>query len=194
MIIISVAVSIVLVLCIMFFFQEEIQSVEKHYISEKVMQKENDLLEVVSELDELEKDQDIRYLHRRLDEGDMVAYKSLSNNKISNVFNEFGLNAILNQKEESGIIVFSIYPVLSILCEDGYAYGFYYNMLDKPIYVENGEECSLEFEKSEIGWHMHYKTEKIADNWWYYEEYYKVKFGKGKLLVYDINWRPACIC
>lgn len=178
MTIIIMVVSIVLVWGAMWIFREEIQSMAKHYISARVIQKENDLLAVVSELDTLEKDQDIRFLHRSVDEGDAVAYKSLDNKEISIVFKEFDLNGIFNQKEENGIIVFYIYPILSLLCEEGYAYGFYYSVSDKPMYIENGEECSLEFEKDEIGRHMHYKTEKISDNWWYYEENYRVYFGK----------------
>lgn len=174
----AVAIGIVIVLCVKLFFLEEIQAMTKHHVFAKVMQKESDLMAVVSELDELEKNQDIKFIHRSVNEGDVVAYKNVKNKKISNVFNEFCLIGVLNRKAESGIIVFTIYPLLDILCEDGYAYGFYYNMSDKPIYIENGEECSSEFEKSELWRHMHYKTEKITDNWWYYEEQYKVKAVK----------------
>lgn len=174
----SIAIGIVIVLCIKLFFLEEIQAMTKHHVFAKVMQKESDLMAVVSELDELEKNQGIEFIHRSVNEDNVVAYKNVKNKKISSVFNEFCLIVIHNKKAESGIIVFAIYPLLDILCEDGYEYGFYYNMQDKPIYIENGEECSSEFEKSELWRHVHYKTEKITDNWWYYEEQYKVNAVK----------------
>lgn len=174
----SVAIGIVIVLCIKLFFLEEIQAMTKHHVFAKVMQKESDLMAVVSELDELEKNQGIEFIHRSVSEDDVVAYKNLKNKKISSVFNEFCLIDIHKRKAENEIIVFAIYPLLDILCEDCYEYGFYYNMQNKPIYIENGEECSSEFEKSELWRHVHYKTEKITDNWWYYEEQYKVKAVK----------------
>lgn len=174
----TVVIGIAMVFYIKLFFLEEIQSMTKHHISAKVIQKESDLMAVVSELDELEKNQNIKFIHRNVDEGDVVAYKNVKNKKISNVFNEFSLIGVFNGKAESGIVVFYIYPLLDILCEEGYAYGFYYNMQDKPIYVGNGEECSSEFEKSELWMDVHYKTEKITDNWWYYEEQYKANVGK----------------
>ena len=174
----SVAIGMAIVLCIKLFFLEEIQAMTKHHVFAKVMQKESDLMAVVSELDELE-NQGIEFIHRSVNEDGVVAYKNLKNKKISNVFNEFCLIGVLNRKAESGIIVFTIQHLfLDILCENVYEYGFYYNMQDKPIYIENGEECSSEFEKSELWRHVHYKTEKITDNWWYYEEQYKVKAVK----------------
>ena len=49
-------------------------------------------------------------------------------------------------------------------------YGFYYNPTDLPIDAWTGEVCEAEFDEDYWLMGRHYRTEKVMDPWWYYEE------------------------
>ena len=50
-------------------------------------------------------------------------------------------------------------------------YGFYYTENDEPVNVVGGDDMEEnEFEVVIVGWGEYwYRTEKITDNWWFYE-------------------------
>ena len=68
-------------------------------------------------------------------------------------------------------ISFTVKPSIINALWDGYRYGFYYAEIDRPVNVfGGGEECDEEF--SEVIHNMGeywYRTERISDNWWFYE-------------------------
>ncbi|MBP3475827.1 MAG: hypothetical protein J6K48_05865 [Lachnospiraceae bacterium] len=96
----------------------------------------------------------------------------MSNQKISNIFKDFNLMFIDNKFNEKGFVGFAIYPYADLLlCEEDewYSFGFYYSNTDNSRYIVTGDTCDLEFERDDGMMFYEYKTEKIIDNWWYYE-------------------------
>lgn len=130
----------------------------------KVIKYEKELMETVEECE----DEKIPWLIvRNPKDGRGISHKKLNDGRIKKTFRAFRL--LMISKYEDGSVNFTVYsPVVNYVWDD-YRYGFYYSKDDKAINVlEGGEECETEFEKKFIGYYW-YRTEKITDNWWYYE-------------------------
>ena len=163
----SVCFFIIGVICVKYFWAEQLQNVIKKNVFAKVIKYEHELLETQKEC----RGEKVPNLILRKSEENEIAigYKELNNGNISRTFKKFHLAIIRKYEDEN--VFFTIYPsVISILWDD-YIYGFYYSKKDKAMNaVQGGGECETEFEKVVIGYGKYwYRTEKIIDNWWYFE-------------------------
>lgn len=166
----------ILVLGIKLFFREQVKTVVKYCVCSKVARKEDELAEVI---DELDNDEIAGTIHRYKDIEGAISYKELNKQKISKIFKTFDLMVIENKLNENEMAVFAIYPYVDILVSgksDVYSYGFYFSAADVSLDIVTGEKCDLEFEyDGGLGEHRWYKTERITDNWWYYEEIFSFR-------------------
>lgn len=157
------------VLCSKFFFEGQIKEIIKERISHQVCKNESTLEELVADISERS---DLQNIHRSERGGNTIVYKDLDNPLFTKVFNKFHLIMISNglDRLEDQYVAFYISSNASLLW-NGYSYGFYYSSSNEPIDVVYGKKkCETEFE-GEIGFYSHYyyKTNQIAENWWYYE-------------------------
>ncbi|MDE7253474.1 MAG: hypothetical protein K2O32_11105 [Acetatifactor sp.] len=154
-------------------YAEQIQSYIKRSIAAKVEASEEELIQVIAEIDSQEIP---RYITLRVKDEDGIPFKELDNDKITKVFKEFSLILIKNDMDDSegGYVVFAISSdIITHLVWGDYWYGFYYSEEDSPINIATGAkvDCNTKIYyelTSDIKYW--YKTEKIIDNWWYYEE------------------------
>lgn len=151
---------------------EQIQDLIKNKVSSDVMKREAELSEVITEISSQEVP---RCVHLWMKDEDTIPFKELGNDKVTKVFKEFFLLAIQNHLDnsEGGYVTFAISSNVAYLLWGDYGYGFYYSEEDSPIDIFTGEsnvDCNTkvhnEFMPSIEYW---YRTEKITDNWWYYE-------------------------
>ena len=86
------------------------------------------------------------------------------------MFRTFRLLDVYNSVYGDGSVEFFISPTVISALWDDYMYGFYYTENDGPVDVVRRTEVEeTEFENtSAIGGYW-YRTEKITNNWWYYE-------------------------
>lgn len=172
-----VALLIILILCSFFGVymlrknSEQIQGLIKNKVSSDVMKREAELSEVITEI----RSQEIpRFVHLWMKDEDTIPFKELGNDKVTKVFKEFFLIAIQNNLDnsEGGYVTFGISSNVAYLLWGDYRYGFYYSEEDRPINIFTGDnvDCNTkvydEWIPSMKWW---YRTEKITDNWWYYE-------------------------
>lgn len=170
---------LIFLLIILFFFAkhlltkyaEQIQSYIKSSITAKVEASEEELIQVIAEIDSQEIP---RYVHRRMKDEDTILLKELDNDKVTKVFREFSLVLIDNNLDnsEGGYVLFAISSDVTYLVWGDYGYGFYYSEEDIPINIVTGVnvDCNTKVYDEwipSIKWW--YRTEKITDNWWYYE-------------------------
>lgn len=151
----------------LYFGAEQIQRRMKERVCDKVIAHEDELSEIVKEVSleetlffrEMDTDSSINFAY----------YKELEDERIDKVFKEFFLMRIGEDFDES--IVFAVRPTVISALWDDYMYGFYYTENDEPIDVEWGNEMEEnEFEAVVVGFGKYwYRTEKITDNWWFYE-------------------------
>lgn len=145
-----------------------IQSLTKKIVSRKIEERETELLELVEEINSQEI---VQTIHLWMSEDNIVPYKDIDNKNISEVFENFSLIAIWNKIDTNGYMYFAVYPYWRYI-GSGYKFGFYYSMDDKAInifsgdYVESDKKIYIEIPLQGEMW---YRTEKITDNWWYYE-------------------------
>lgn len=144
--------------------ENHMRKIAQKYVSCKVTKKENELFNLIGKYTDEGKN---IYIHYNDENENVVPYKKLNDEEITAVFKEFHLICI--RYDEKGNVVFTIYPYMELLI-DGYENGFFYSKEDKPIEGEN-----LEFEKEDAWTYQWYRTEKIIDNWWYYEEIFLLK-------------------
>lgn len=160
------------VICYLYFGAEHIQRRIKEKICEKVIEHEAELLEIVEESQE-----EVTLFCRKIendagnDQHERIYYKELNDKIISSTFRDFFLYMI--NKESDGSVQFHIRPsIVNYFLWDDYRCGFYYSEDDKPIdaawYNKMGED-ETEFEAVMPFGKYWYKTEKITDNWWFYE-------------------------
>lgn len=176
---ITIIILIFLLIILSFFakhlltkYAEQIQSYIKRSITAKVEASEEELIQVIAEIDSQEIP---RYVHRWMKDEDTIPFKELDNDKITKVFKEFSLKLIINDMDNSGggYAAFAISSDVTHLVWRDYRYGFYYSEEDSPIDIATGAkvDCNTkvygELMPNIKYW---YKTEKITDNWWYYEE------------------------
>lgn len=95
----------------------------------------------------------------------------MEDERIDKVFKEFFLLRIGEDFDDDESIVFAVRPTVICALWDDYMYDFYYTENDKPIDVVWGHDVEEnEFEAVEVGFGKYwYRTEKITDNWWFYE-------------------------
>ena len=160
---------LICIICSKFFWEEQLKGIIRERISAQVRKEKSTLEELVAEFSE---ESDFQEIHRSEEGENCIAYKDLDDPLVTKVFNKFHLlmiNSELNRLEDQHV-AFHIYSSASLLWE-GYIYGFYYSSSDEPIdVVYRREKCELEFD-NKIGFYnrYHYKTNRIAENWWYYE-------------------------
>ena len=151
-----------------FFWKEQLKGIIRERISARVCKEKSALEELVAKISE---ESDFQGIHRSEEGENCIIYKDLDDPLVTKVFNEFHLimiNKELNELEDQHV-AFNIYPLAWLLWE-GYSYGFYYSSSDESIDVYTGRKCEPEFEgKIEFYSYYHYKTNRIAENWWYYE-------------------------
>jgi hypothetical protein len=114
-----------------------------------------------------------------------ISYKKLGDKEMANTFKKYHLLSI--EYDEKQNTVFHIYPYVGLLIK-GYRNGFYYNESDVPRKEEECVTFNLEYVKSDMDgaqklefvndnrlYYNWYREEKIMDNWWYYEEIFRLK-------------------
>lgn len=169
----TLVVSLVVVslfLCCKFLLREQITGLIKWSVGNQIIKREEELLDLVEEMRE---ETTPEYIYAKMNDtdSDMVYYKTIDSEHVEKIFKYFRLLLIKNEmdKQENRYVRFQIYPYMDLLWE-GYAYGFYYSDSDKPIDMISGKECSLQFVVEDPWTTYSYKTERIADKWWFFEQ------------------------
>lgn len=141
-----------------------------------VIRKEAELNEAIAEM----KNKDLPDVIRRMETDreslifTEISYEELNNEKINKVFNEFSVVRIQNAMDnsEGGYVIFSASSSAMNLVRRNCRYGFYYSEENKPLDIFFGNDIAsntkVEVELSTYNKYW-YWTEKITDNWWYYE-------------------------
>lgn len=159
---------IISIISYLYFGAEQIQSRMKKRVCNKVLMNEDVLSEIVKE--DLSKET-LFYKETEMDINSSIKYvyyKDLEDERIDKVFKDFHLWLIRKDLDES--IVFAVKPTVICVLWDYYMCGFYYTENDEPIDVEWGHDVKEnEFEAVEGFGKYWYRTEKITDNWWFYE-------------------------
>ena len=182
LVIVIVSVCSMFILCTRVFFKEQIIALFRYYVCSKVVKQEALLTEVLEELDGSGMS---RYWISQWEseQEDQIWYREMNNEKISEVFSEFGLGYIRGETEYVAFGMIDITRYTAILVSytnEILHYGFYYNPTDLPIDAWTGEVCEAEFDEDYWLMGRHYRTEKVMDQWWYYEEkwYYVQQNGR----------------
>lgn len=170
-VLIGVFLFIIGIISYLYFCADRIQHRMKERLCNKILMNEDVLSEIVKEdfsketLFYAETDMDIN------SSINYVYYKDLEDERIDKVFKEFFLLRIGEDFDDDESIVFAVRPTVICALWDDYMYGFYYTENDKPIDVVWGHDVEEnEFEAVEVGFGKYwYRTEKITDNWWFYE-------------------------
>lgn len=108
-----------------------------------------------------------------------IWYKDLKDENVDRMFEIFRLNEI--DKRDDNSVEFTVRSTVMYALWGFYLHGFYYTENDEPVDVVYGSEVKeTEFKTTIVGlWTYWYRTEKITDNFWYYETkiewYYKTK-------------------
>lgn len=129
----------------------------------------NDINGIINKIMDATKDNDFTII-----ENDNKKFKNsivLKNNEIDNIFKELKLNDISIRKNDDVQINFNVrFNSYSNIC------GFYYSKNDNPMY--DGKKRNIEFPYIQynnwtllLGRRYGWYTEKIIDNWYYYESY-----------------------
>lgn len=170
-ILIGIVLVMAVVVCCLHFGEKQIQRMMQKNICAKVIKYEEELLEIVkacpskTALRDSEVDEDDNTTYRE------IYYKDLEDENVNRVFKTFRLMHISSWWD--GCVDFWVDPTDICIFWDyhNYFYGFYYTENDEPVDVVWGtevEETEFEYTDADIGSYW-YRTEKITDNWWYYE-------------------------
>ena len=172
-VLIGVLLVIAVVICCLHFGEKQIQRMMKKRLCAKVIKYEEELLEIAKECPSE------KWLYYKSDEDDSdsyfkkIYYKDLEDENVDRMFKTFNLLMVSNRGEyRDGSVEFYIIPtVISVLWDyHNYQYGFYYTENDEPVDMVWGTEVEeTEFEYTADFGRYWYRTEKITDNWWYYE-------------------------
>lgn len=164
------------VVCCIYFGEKQIQYMAKKQVCRNVIKHEDELRDIVKKcpLEEAlyyyERDNDYAYYKT-------VYYKDLEDENLNRIFRGFKLMSI--DKDEDNNVEFNIRPTVAVVLWGDYGYGFYYTETDEPIDVVCGREViETEFEIDTGDFIYWYRTERITENFWYYEtkiEWYAVK-------------------
>ena len=130
------------------------------YFNASHIQNQDDLLITIEEFKGSQKE--ILFYNNKNQGSETCCYKELNNKTVNKVFKDFRLAEIRCLK--SGTVIFSVRPTIISSLRDTYLYGFYYT-------GGNQLECDAAIEGEEIiyGGKYWYKTEKIDENWYFYE-------------------------
>ena len=162
------------VICCLHFGEKQVQRIMKKRIYAKVIKYEDELLEIAKECPSEE------WLYYKSDEDDSdsyfkkIYYKDLEDKNVDRMFKTFNLQVVYNSGVyRDGSVQFYIIPtVISVLWDyHNYQCGFYYTENDEHVDMVWGtevEETEFEYTVVSVGRYW-YRTEKITDNWWYYE-------------------------
>lgn len=154
----------------LFFNALFVQSKIKEKVCATVLKHEDDLLATINECKDNQKK---ALFYTDVNEDDAICYKELNSKTVNTVFRKFRLAYI--SCYENNIAVFSVMPTIISVLWDNYEYGFYYTAENHTVNVYEGlKECDKETEGIVVGGKYWYGTEKIEDNWYFYER--KVKY------------------
>ena len=179
-ILIGIMLVLTVILCCLHFGEKQIQRMMQKNICAKVKKYEEELLEIAKEcpLEEA-----IYYYENDEDDSNeyfkTIYYKDLEDENVNKVFRAFQLLRI--KKRDDNSVEFQVKHKVITALWGYYSYGFYYTENDEPVDVVYGSEVKeTEFETTIVGlWTYWYRTEKITDNFWYYETkidwYYSTK-------------------
>lgn len=163
------------VVCCLYFGEKQIQYVTKRQVCRNVAKHEDELLDIIKECP---LEESIWYYMP--DEGERykeIHYTDLEDENLNRIFRGFRLMSI--EKNEDNSVEFNIRSTVAVVFWGDYRYGFYYTETDEPIDVVCGREViETEFEIDTGDFIYWYRTERITDNFWYYEtkiEWYAVK-------------------
>lgn len=151
---------------------DQMQHLIKKSLMVKVAAGQTELNEAIAEM----KNQDLPDVIRRT-KTDGESNGESDNEIITKVFNEFPVAYIRNEMDNSecGYIFFNTSSSLVDLVPRNCIYGFYYSEEDKPLDIF-GRNCIASNTKVEVDlslYNMYWCwTEKITDNWWYYEAHF----------------------
>lgn len=162
----------------LYFNAAHIQDRTKEKVCAAVLNYEDDLLAAVNEC----KDNQKRMLIYKDTDQDselygIYYYKKLNSKTVNKVFKKFRL-AYINCYEDD-LVDFLVTPtIIRFYLWGNYTYGFYYTAKNQSVIIFNGDDSDTDIE-IEIydtifgGKHWH-RTDKIDDNWYFYED--KVKY------------------
>ncbi len=144
----------------LYFNASHIQNRIKEKVCAAVLKHQDELLITIEEFKGSQKE--ILFYNNKNQGSETCCYKELNNKTVNKVFKDFRLAEIRCLK--SGTVIFSVRPTIISSLRDTYLYGFYYT-------GGNQLECDAAIEGEEIiyGGKYWYKTEKIDENWYFYE-------------------------
>lgn len=168
--------------------EKQVRDFARNYTFNLVMKNQEELLRVIDKYSQEDKRTAIcRYWFVE----DTIHYKKLGDKDLSRAFRQFHLRYIIYT--DNGNTIFHFEPYLRILIQN-YSNGFYFSEKDQPmgrrgeewekwweeynLYSENDsiykkydlkENCYLEYEDEDATTYYWYRTERIAENWWYFE-------------------------
>lgn len=162
----------------LYFNAAHIQNRIKEKVCAAVLKHEDDLLAAINEC---KNNQKRMLIYNDTDQDSelygIYYYKKLNSKTVNKVFKKFRL-AYINCYEDD-LVDFLVTPsMIRFYLWGNYTYGFYYTAKNQPVIIFNGDDCDTdtEIEIYDIifrGNHW-YRTEKIDDNWYFYED--KVKY------------------
>ena len=162
----------------LYFNAAHIQNRIKEKVCAAVLKHEDDLLAAINEC---KNNQKRMLIYNDTDQDSelygIYYYKKLNSKTVNKVFKKFRL-AYINGYEDD-LVDFLVTPsMIRFYLWGNYLYGFYYTAKNQPVIIFNGDDCDTdtEIEIYDIifrGNHW-YRTEKIDDNWYFYED--KVKY------------------
>ncbi len=170
---VTIAAVLIAAICSLHLGKNQTQHIMQKKVSSKVIKHEEELLEIVKNLDE---DEMLTCSENDEDDDDLlfteIYYQDLEDENVNRMFKTFNLLTV-SKISGDGSVEFYISPVsnFSFLWSD-YDYGFYYTENDEPVnvvWVNEIEETEFEYTIEGFG-RYYYRTEKITDNWWYYEK------------------------
>ena len=179
-VLIGILLVMAVIVCCLHFGEKQIQRMMQKNICAKVIKYEEELLEIAKECPSEEA---IYYYEKDEDDSNeyfkTIYYKDLEDENVNRVFRAFQLLRI--EKRDDNSVEFQVKHKVITALWGYYRYGFYYTENDEPVDVVYGSEVKeTEFETTIVGlWTYWYRTEKITDNFWYYETkidwYYSTK-------------------
>ena len=160
-------------------YDEQIQCAIKNRVITKVEARKEELNDIIAEMSNPEFPKKID--HWLINNENIISYTELDNDRITNIYNDLSLMYIRNHMGDSecDYVYFIIlqHPV-SLVWHGEYYYGFYYIEEDRPIDIFSGKivDNNTKVYVNTVDFEYWYRTEKIADNWWYFEVQITYKF------------------
>ncbi len=171
LIILGIVVCIILSVVGIYFLEVPIKNGIKHITMKRVMNNEKYLNEVVKKIET--SDLEFRIVEKKVELDDSITYRDLDCDVVEKMFKEFSLICIEDRMDnpEGRYVRFQPSNNIGWIWPD-YFYGFYYSEEDEAINILERNKCNAEYEYTGDFTYLHqykYTTEKITENWWYYE-------------------------